>query len=143
MHRDPVRETAWREELRQRPRYKSRLSVSGAFSALAGTSKEADTDTVWALRQFKERTERDNAVLLMLPEYQMGGRGHHAFDRMYAMAEPLNIPVISLYDYVTGLGKTVEDTHWEHDGHWNLAGHRWAAEALFQYLQARPQVCAS
>ena len=141
--RDKPASMAWREELRQRPHYESRLSASGIHGALSGTSKEALADTAFALRQFKERAQRDDVALLILAEYRMGRRGHWAFDRMHAMAEPLNIPVIGLYDYVTGLGKTVEDTHWEHDGHWNLAGHQWAAEALFQYLQAHPQVCAS
>lgn len=139
--RDQPTSLVWREELRRRPRYEPRLSASSALGDLAD-SKEATADSAFALRQFKERAERDNVALLILSEYRMGGTGHRHFDRMSAMAEPLNIPIISLYDYVTGLGKTIKDTHWEHDGHWNLAGHQWAAEALLQYIQEHPKVCA-
>ena len=28
-----------------------------------------------------------------------------------------------------------------HDDHWNAAGHRWAAEALFDYLEQHPETC--
>lgn len=35
----------------------------------------------------------------------------------------------------------LEDAHWRHDTHWNIAGHRWAAEALLEWLKDNEDVC--
>ena len=33
------------------------------------------------------------------------------------------------------------DARWKYDTHWNTAGHRWAAEALLEYLKANQEIC--
>ena len=91
--------------------------------------------TGFALDQFRKRADRDGAALVILSIPHMGTRGDLAFDRMAALAEPRGIPVIDQHDYITRQGAKPRDAIWEHDGHWNAAGHRWAAEALFEYLK--------
>ena len=99
--------------------------------------------TAFALQQFKKRSERDKAALLILSEYYMGSRGDPAFDRLSAVAEASGIPVISLHDYLIRRGRSIEAVHWRHDRHWNATGHQWAAEALLEYLRRSPETCAT
>ena len=98
--------------------------------------------TAFALDQFKERTERDGASLVILASYTMGTRGHACFDRMSALAEARGIPVIDQYDYIHRQGADPErDATWANDPHWNEQGHQWAAEALLKYLKKNPEIC--
>ena len=97
--------------------------------------------TALALERFKERTDRDDARLAILSIYQMGSSGAPEFDRMQAMAAERSIPVIDQRDYIVRKGADPGDAHWAHDGHWNLDGHQWAAEAVFEWLQANRDVC--
>ena len=60
---------------------------------------------------------------------------------MRALAAARGIPVINQHEYIVSRGGDVSDTYWHRDGHWNPAGHRWAAESLLEYLRANPQVC--
>ncbi len=96
--------------------------------------------TAFALDQFKERTDRDGASLVILSTHRMG-MFRPAFDRLRAMAESRGIPVIDQYDYILRHGAEPEDAQWAHDAHWNAAGHRWAAEALLEYLKRNRDVC--
>ena len=98
--------------------------------------------TAFALDQFKERADRDGAALVILSSHYIGTRGDLPFDRLAALAEPRGIPVIDYNDYVLRQGaEPRRDTRWEHDGHWNAAGHRWAAEALIEYLEQNQDIC--
>ena len=98
--------------------------------------------TGFALDQFRERADRDGTAVVILSSHVMGTRGDLAFDRMTALAESRGIPVIDQYDYITRQGaKFWRDATWAHDGHWNTAGHRWAAEALLEYLKANQEIC--
>ena len=98
--------------------------------------------TGFALDQFRERADRDGAALVILSTHYIGTRGDVAFDRLTALAEPRGIPVIDYNDYVLRQGATPRrDARWEHDSHWNTAGHRWAAEALLEYLKANQEIC--
>ena len=98
--------------------------------------------TGFALDQFRERADRDGAALVILTSNYMGTRGDLGFDRLTALAEARGIPVIDYHDYVLRQGaEPRRDTRWEHDGHWNAAGHQWAAEALLEYLKRNQEIC--
>ena len=98
--------------------------------------------TAFALDQFKERTERDGASLVILASHTMGTRGHALFDHMSALTEVRGIPVIDQYDYIRHQGADPErDPRWATDFHWNIQGHQWAAEALLEYLKENPEIC--
>ncbi len=98
--------------------------------------------TAFALDQFKERAEHDGVSLVILSTHTMKTRGYPIFDRLTALAETRGIPVIDQYDYILRQGARPEDARWAHDGHWNAAGHQWAAEALLEYLKRNQGVCA-
>ena len=97
--------------------------------------------TAFGLDQFRERADRDGAALVILSTHTIGTRGDLAFDRMTALAESRGIPVIDQYDYITRQGAGPRDAIWVHDGHWTAAGHRWAAEALLEYLKQNQEIC--
>ena len=98
--------------------------------------------TGFALDQFRERAARDGAALVILTSNYMGTRGDLGFERLTALAEARGIPVIDYHDYVLRRGaEPRRDTRWEHDSHWNAAGHRWAAEALLEYLKENQEIC--
>ena len=96
----------------------------------------------FALDQFAERTERDGVSLVILAIYAMGTRGHSRFDSLAALADARGIPVISQLDYILRQGGEKREARWAHDYHWNAQGHQWAAEALLEYLEKNPEVCA-
>ena len=98
--------------------------------------------TAFALDQFKERADRDGAALVILSSHYIGTRGDLGFDRLTALAEPRGIPVIDYNDYVLRQGADPKrDARWKHNRHWNVAGHQWAAEALFEYLEQSQEIC--
>ena len=103
-----------------------------------GVSLEA---TAFALDRFKKYTGRDGASLAILTSHTIGRRGERMFDRLGAIADERGIPVIDQYDYIIRKGGRIEDAHWPHDEHWNVTGHQWAAEALFEYLEQHPETC--
>ena len=100
--------------------------------------------TAFALDQFGERANRDGAALVILSTHYMGTRGDLGFNRLTALAEPRGIPVIDYNDYVHRQGATPgRDAVWIHDGHWNSAGHQWAAEAVLEYLKQNQEICTA
>ena len=133
--------TAWLKLLSGDPAYES-LFNGGQPKTLLPAFKKELAFTAFALDQFKERTERDGASLVILASYTMGTRGHAPFGHMSALTEVRNIPVIDQYDYIHRQGADPErDPRWANDGHWNVAGHQWAAEALLEYLKENPEIC--
>ena len=105
--------------------------------------EDALDQTDFALAQFRERADRDGTALVILSTHTMGTPGDLTFDRMAALAEPRGIPVIDFNDYVLRQGAEPRDARWEHDDHWNAAGHRWAAEALLEYLKENQAICTT
>ena len=139
------RAIAWAELLSQRPRYAPLLAGWTPTTRMpeAGPAfEEACEFTAFALDQFKERTDRDGSALVILAVHSRRGEDF-LVDRLNSMAEARGIPVIEEYDYILRQGARVKDAHWPHDGHWNAAGHQWAAEALLDYLKQHPEICAS
>ena len=103
--------------------------------------KEALAFTAFGLDQFKERAERDGAALVILATPLMHKEGGGAFARMSEMAAERGIPVIDQGDFIHRRGAELRDAKWAHDAHWNPTGHRWAAEALLEYLKRNQDVC--
>ena len=97
----------------------------------------------FALEQFRERAERDGAALIILTQHGLGGAGNPWFERLRELAAGSGgeIPVISQYDHIVAAGGEVADARWANDGHWSATGHRWAAEAILQWLKANPEAC--
>ena len=143
-------QNAWAEELRQRPAYTALFTgwrpPLGAYSFEASNLPPLYEDaldyTLFALEQFKQRADRDGAKLVILASHSTKIAGTRTFERMNAMAAALDIPVIDQADYILRQGAKLEDAHWRHDIHWSPAGHRWAAEALFEWLRDNREVCA-
>ena len=97
--------------------------------------------TRFALEQFQQRADRDGAALVILATHTLGTPGTRIFERMSEMAAALDIPVVGQADYILRQGARLSDAWWPHDYHWNPAGHHWAAEALLEYIEQRPEVC--
>ena len=97
--------------------------------------------TRFALEQFRQRADRDSAKLVILASHTLTFYGARLFERLSEMAATLGIPVIDQGDYILRQGAKLGDARWRHDYHWNLAGHRWAAEALLEYLDEHPAIC--
>ena len=57
------------------------------------------------------------------------------------MAEARDVPVVDQRDWIVRQGGDVADARWAHDAHWSPTGHRWAAEALLEYLKRNQDVC--
>ena len=112
-----------------------------ADEALPPAFEDALEFTAFALEQFKARAARDSAALAILASHRMAIAGDRIFDRLRVLAGTLRIPVIDQADYILRQGMRLEDAHWRHAPHWNIAGHRWAAEALLEWLQDNQEVC--
>lgn len=109
-----------------------------------GNLDDAQDDIMgFALEQWKTRTDRDGARLLVLATSHLGGAGGGHFERLRAIAEPRGIALVDQHEYIVRQGGDPSDAHWPHDVHWNRAGHRWAAEALLEWLLQNQQICAA
>ena len=70
------------------------------------------------------------------------GPGDPWFDLLHNIAGNRGgIPIINQYEHITARGGEVRDARWLNDFHWTPTGHRWAAEAIWEWLKANPEVC--
>ena len=90
--------------------------------------------TAFALDEFRKRATRDGAQLVIL-------RAEAPRGPITEMAAEREIPIIHVVDYVRRQGGRMQDAQWPKDRHWNPVGHRWAAEALLEYLSHNRHVC--
>ena len=95
--------------------------------------------TAFALDQWKDRVERDEAAFAILATHVLQQRG--GFLELLRLAEARDIPVIDQGEWILDQGAEFRDAHWGHDTHWNPQGHQWAAEAVFAWLERRQSVC--
>ena len=102
---------------------------------------EALAFTAFALDEFKRRTERDGASLVILATHRASSFGGGVLARLNETAAERGIPVIDQGDWIRRQGAGRRDARWAHDAHWNPAGHQWAAEALLEYLKRNRDVC--
>lgn len=121
----------WREQLGQRPEYRSLLADPSLLW------QEQLALTAFALRSFAERVQRDGASLLVLSEF--GVEAAH----LQRITVELGIAVLSLHDYAVRQGLGRADLFWDHDAHWNEFGHQQAAAALLEYLKENQDLCRS
>ena len=103
--------------------------------------EEALAFTAFGLDEFKARTERDGAALVILASHRMHRFGGGTLARLNEMAAERRIPVIDQAEVIYRQGAELRDAGWEHNDHWSPIGHRWAAEALLEYLTRNPGVC--
>ena len=140
------------EMLRKDPRYaqlfkgwhaSGRDEIDDIFGAdrLLPILEDALERTAFALEQFKARTDRDGSHLVLLASHRVRQRGGKFFERMSEIADAVGIPVVDQAEYILRQGAQLADAQWAHDPHWNTAGHRWAAEALLEYISQRTSVC--
>ena len=95
--------------------------------------------TGFALDEFKARAARDGSHLVLFLHYFFTAARE---DAMKALAEERGIPVVDQHRYITDTaGEDPNDADFRGDPHWTPLGHRWAAEALWEYLEARPALC--
>ena len=141
---------AWRDMLAERPccaslaKMYAKMYQDTQFNeeSLPPALEEALEYTAFGIDQFKRRVERDGADLAILAvTADMGRRGDPQFERLSAIAEARGIPVISHYDYMVSRGYNPSNGRWRDDIHWNATGHRWAAEAVLEWLKANRGVC--
>ena len=97
--------------------------------------------TGFGLNEFKTRAQRDGAALVLLATQHVGSAGTPIFDRLARLASAADIDVVSLHEFMVRRGADFEAAQFEHDWHWTPAGHAWAAEALFEYLDRHQSVC--
>ena len=90
--------------------------------------------TSFGLEQFKRRADHDGAALMVLVTSNWHGESDQRFLWLSSIAESLDIPVVSQHDYIVSQGGSVEDARWDNDFHWTPAGHRWAAEAIWEHI---------
>ena len=104
--------------------------------------EEALEYTAFGIEQFKRRADRDGATLAILAASErMGTQGEPQFDRLSAIAEAHNVPLISQYDYVQAQGHNYKNGRYANDVHWNATGHQWVAEAVLEWLKENQEVC--
>ena len=121
--------------------------MSSSYHALFAERKgppfylEALAFTAFALEEFKKRADRDGAALVVLATHTLSWGGGGPLARLNELAAEKGIPVIDQGDFIRRQGAELRDARWEYDGHWNPAGHRWAAAALLEYLKRNRHVC--
>ncbi len=150
---DPRQARRRAELLAQRPRYQSVIEASKPhlFAVLPNSptplSMEAMEFTAFALDEFQRRVAADGASLWLLLatslSFELGDAADPRRVLVEDLAEARGIPVVSQHDYIVRQGRRVYDGGFAADGHWNPAGHQWAAEALLERLRQHSEVCGA
>ena len=104
--------------------------------------------TAFGIDRFEERADRDGAALVILAFWPTGNprKGKDRdwqYKALNAMAEERGVPVIDMHDYVVRQGGDVRESLFAHDIHWNATGHRWAAEALLEWIARNRHACGA
>ena len=153
-----LREAHWREWLRRNPAYApllEGLEELGGLASLGGRKpkctqllvegrsppicNEAFAFTAFGLDEFRKRAERDGVALVILASHVMAQNDGALV--LKKLAGERGIPVIDQSDVIRRAGAAGADAQWAHDYHWNPAGHRWAAQALLEYLERNQWIC--
>ena len=103
--------------------------------------REALEFVEFTLRQFLERIDRDGGSMVILSTHDMGDGDSRYSILLNEIAGRVGIPIISQHDYIIRQGGRTDDATFQHEWHWNATGHRWAAEALLEYLKENQEIC--
>ena len=104
---------------------------------------EAVEFTAFALDEFQRRVADAGASLWLFLTFGVRDAADPIRVVMEDLAGARGIPVVSQYDYLIRQGRRVREGVFSSDAHWNFTGHQWAAEALLERLQQRPEVCGA
>jgi GDSL-like Lipase/Acylhydrolase family len=146
-----VDSAAFYAALMQIPEYHSRLADWGGPAvtdvdamfwrrALPPAFEEAVALTRRALDAWKAASQRDGFRLLVVAtsnltrgEVDALSDGRLYLERFRKTVQELGLPFLDLYPI---FAKQPDPSRgvWRHDSHWNAIGHKWAADALYQYL---------
>ena len=135
------RRTRRMELLNQRPAHFMDVWFEAEEDGPPLSAEEILAFTTFGLDEFKKRAERDGAALVILAAHRMSRRGGGRLARLNEMAAERRIPVVDQSDFIRRQGAKLRDAQWAHDSHWSPAGHRWAAEALLEWLKQNQDVC--
>lgn len=145
---DPV---AFHAVLKQAPDYSSRFGawrgpavedIDAMFFRrdLPPAFEEAIALTRHAIQEWKRVAERDRFRLVVVGtanltrgEVDSLSEGTLYLRRFREIVETEGLPFLDLYP-VFARQPDLSAGSWRHDSHWNPTGHRWAADALHQYL---------
>lgn len=113
--------------------------------------EEAMELTEFALAEFKQRAQADGAQIVVLATSQLStpekaGDPDYArrqFERLREVTSRQGIPLIDQYEFINRIGGDPTQAQFKHDGHWSPQGHQWAASAIWDYLEAHPEICRS
>lgn len=107
---------------------------------------EAIDATRFALQEFKRRADVDGTRLVVLAVSQLVASARppdkalFVRRRLREMTETLGIPLIDQYDFILQKKGDPSAARFRHDLHWTEQGHRWAAEAVAQFLENK-EIC--
>ena len=129
------------------------LNMEDMFMAieLPPVFRDALASTEHTLRVFGNLARRDGAKLLVVAAPNLTGSKDYVGDtygkrtidlalrvhRLRAMLQRLDIAMLDLHPAFLERGDVLSARH-RFDGHWNERGHRWAADAIAEYLAASP-----
>ena len=114
------------------------LNARRAGGEPAPAFAEALELTAFALDEFVARAARDRSRLVLFLSQYFGATRETA---MKALAEERGIPVVDQYRYIGEARGDWREASLRRDTHWHPRGHRWAAEALWEYLKELPSPC--
>ena len=98
--------------------------------------EEALTLTKCAFAEWKKIAAEDGFSLLVVAEERVENpNGMGQIKRLKTMLDELDLPLLNLRPEFSKRGD-LSAARWKFDGHWTPIGHRWAADAIFDYLSA-------
>jgi hypothetical protein len=106
--------------------YKEKETLPPAFD-------EAIASTRCAFGEWKKLAEQDGFRLIVVAVDGVVANGTGLMARLKPMLEGLDLPLLDLYP-VFYANQNPDAAHWKMDPHWSPTGHRWAADAILNYL---------
>jgi len=95
--------------------------------------EEALGATRAAFAEFKRLGDLDGFKLLALGTHSLHAPSPIA-DRLQAILRDVDIPYADQTEHIRKVGGAVAQAQFSRDGHWNVQGHRWAAEAVLERI---------